>query len=303
MARNEPFGIDVSRHQGVVNWDAIALRKDDPSTGSGSVRFAGIRAGISWGYVDSFFGRNWQEAKAAGIPRAAYHVFYPNESPERQALHFIKTIREANVAYASAYASADSANRETLGELPPVADVELYSGIHACTPAVYGKNLQEYLGWIEAFGGVRPLIYSRKTMIDKFVTDGKLFEWLSKYDWWLAQYLKDGSEHPGPVALPVGVSEENAIIQQTSDRGAPFGVQSKALDYNRWIGKGKRSLEQYLVNPSEGLGVEISTPESEDLTAEASGIYGDLVEVCQRMNGSLIDLEDIRDQYGKMIGK
>jgi GH25 family lysozyme M1 (1,4-beta-N-acetylmuramidase) len=290
MTRTEPFGIDVSRYQGVINWDAIALRKDDPSTGSGAVKFAGIRAGISWGYVDSFFGRNWQEAKAAGIPRAAYHVFYPNESPERQALHFIKTIREANVAGVS----AGSSLHETLGELPPVADVELYSGIHTCTPAIYGKNLQEYLGWIEAFGGVRPLIYSRKTMIDKFVTDGKLLEWLSKYDWWLAQYLEDGSEHPGPAALPVGVNEENAIIHQTSDRGAPFGVQSKALDYNRWIGKGKRSLEQYLVKKS--------TPESEDLTAEASGIYGDLAEVCQRMNGSLIDLEDIRDRYSKLIG-
>lgn len=289
-ARGEPFGIDVSRYQGVINWDVLRqAQKPQP------VKFVGIRAGISWGYVDSFFGRNWQEAKAAGIPRAAYHVFYPNESPERQARHFIKTIREANVAGASAYASAGSSLHETLGELPPVADVELYSGIHACTPAVYGKNLQEYLGWIEAFGGVRPVIYSRKTMIDKFVTDGKLFEWLSKYDWWLAQYLKDGSEHPGPVALPVGVNEENAIIHQTSDRGAPFGVQSKALDYNRWIGKGKRSLEQYLVKKS--------TPESEDLTTEASGIYGDLVEVCQRMNGSLIDLEDIRDRYGKMIGK
>ncbi len=66
----KPFGIDVSRWQGNINWDAVAINKRN-------VKFVGIRATISWGYVDSWFNRNWVEAKRVGIYRSAYHVVYP----------------------------------------------------------------------------------------------------------------------------------------------------------------------------------------------------------------------------------
>lgn len=217
------FGVDVSRHQGVIDWEVVAdyrfrVSKDDPSTGSGSVQFAGIRAGISWGYVDSFFERNWLEARRVGIPRTAYHVFYPLEDAVRQAKQFHKIVSGTG----------------DLGDIAPVVDVELD---HGCGPLAFGQRLKTYLDAVADLFGVMPIIYSRASFIDEYVTDvrhgGVPYRWYGEYDWWLAQYLRSGVEHPGPVALPKGVGRERVVIHQTSDKGDPIGVQSKAMDYNR----------------------------------------------------------------------
>lgn len=205
---SKPFGIDVSRWQGEINWDAVGIYEK-------KVQFTGIRAAINTAYVDSWFDRNWVEAKRVGIARAAYHVFWPTTDPIKQADHFLKVVGD------------------DLGELPLVADVELK---HNSTPAVFQRNLLKYLQRLEEVTERKPIIYSRASVVDPWITGlGKTPpSWLNEYDWWLAQYLLSGEEHPGPVTMPKGVDRDRCIIHQTSDRGKPFGVQSKALDYNRW---------------------------------------------------------------------
>ena len=80
-----PFGIDVSRYQGVINWNVIAAHVP-------KVEFVAIRAAVSWGYTDTYFATNWAEARRVGIPRSAYHVFYPDEDPVRQMTYFINVV-------------------------------------------------------------------------------------------------------------------------------------------------------------------------------------------------------------------
>lgn len=204
---DKPFGIDVSRWQGRINWDLVAANQEP-------VRYVGIRATISWGYADSWFRQNWSEAKRVGILRMAYHVVYPGESADRQINHFLQLVGEDT------------------GELPLVLDVELN---HNRSPDQIETTILRCASLIKARTGRDPIIYSRGTWVDQFITAGGMPPaWLNEYDWWLAHYLRSGDEHPGPPRLPKGLIRERCIIHQTASKGAPIGVESKSLDYNRW---------------------------------------------------------------------
>ena len=63
-------GIDVSKHQGTINWDAVAA---DPS-----VQFAILRAGYGRyeSQVDAQWARNYDECKRLNIPTGAYWYSY-----------------------------------------------------------------------------------------------------------------------------------------------------------------------------------------------------------------------------------
>lgn len=199
------FGVDVSRYQGKIDWDAMDSRPGDP------VVFAGIRATVSWGYQDSWFPRNWAEAKRVGILRMAYHVVFPGEDPIRQIDNLMKTIGD------------------DIGELPPVLDLELD---HGYSTAAIIKNIYRQAVEVEARTFRRPILYSRASWVDQYLSGA---EWLDEYDWWLANYLRDQStEHPGPPILPKGVTKY--LIHQTSGGypSAGFGVESKEIDTDRW---------------------------------------------------------------------
>ena len=60
-------GIDVSRHQGAIDWPRVA---------AAGIRFAWIKATEGGDYRDPAFGRNWELAEAAGVRRGAYHFVY-----------------------------------------------------------------------------------------------------------------------------------------------------------------------------------------------------------------------------------
>ncbi|MCD4751909.1 MAG: hypothetical protein K8R40_02440 [Anaerolineaceae bacterium] len=228
----KPFGIDVSRWQGNINWDAVAINKKQ-------VKFVGIRATISWGYVDSWFQRNWVESKRVGLYRSAYHVVYPGVTAKKQCENFLKTVGNDQ------------------GELPLTLDVELSQ---SKPPSIVAATVWACGKYIEDKTGRKPIIYSRANFVDVFMTGkGKTPPaWLNTYDWWLAQYIRSGEEHQGPPNMPKGVDRERCIIHQTTGSGyaTGFGVESKTLDYNRWQFDQKH-LVNYAGVPSPGTTVQV----------------------------------------------
>lgn len=64
-------GIDVSNWQGKIDWDAVKAQQWD---------FAFIKSSESINYKDSWFDRNWTEAKRVGIVRGAYHYARPSRN-------------------------------------------------------------------------------------------------------------------------------------------------------------------------------------------------------------------------------
>lgn len=85
-ARYPTRGIDVSHHQGPIDWKQVA--------GAG-VDFAFIKASEGGDYRDRRFGENWRAAREAGLAVGAYHFFTFCQDGDAQAKNFLASIEEA----------------------------------------------------------------------------------------------------------------------------------------------------------------------------------------------------------------
>ena len=130
-------GLDVSRHQGVIDWPAVA---------DAGARFVWIKATEGGDYFDPAFHRNWYLAPAAGVRRGAYHFMTWCRKAEDQAAWFV-----ANVP-----ADPDA--------LPPVLDVEWNPASRSCpqkvTRDVALATMRVMLTAMETTYGRKPVIYA-----------------------------------------------------------------------------------------------------------------------------------------------
>lgn len=136
-------GIDVSHHQGVIDWSAVA---------ADGVEFAYIKATEGADWHDPRFATNWRGATDAGIRRGAYHFFTFCTPGAPQAEHFLSALETAH------------------GELPPAADVEFTGN---CTRwdslETIRAELAIFLERIEAGTGRRPILYLPRAAHDQIV--------------------------------------------------------------------------------------------------------------------------------------
>lgn len=82
-------GIDVSNHQGHIDWDAVA---------NAGYTFAWLKASQGINFRDRWFPRNWEECKRVGIQRGAYHFPEPynNSDARTETDFFYKIVVEEN---------------------------------------------------------------------------------------------------------------------------------------------------------------------------------------------------------------
>lgn len=126
-------GIDVSHHQGRIDWQRVAA--DD-------VAFAIIKATEGGDYVDDTFAQNLRQARAAGLAVGAYHFFTFCRPGADQAKNFISTVPPGGQL------------------LPPVVDIEFHGNCpHRPSPAELGAELLAFLGPVEAAYGKPAIIY------------------------------------------------------------------------------------------------------------------------------------------------
>ncbi|MDI6837073.1 MAG: GH25 family lysozyme, partial [Rhizobiaceae bacterium] len=77
-------GIDVSHHQGDIDWHKLAAQP--------KVRFAIIKSTEGGDFRDGKFDENWRRAGEAGIVRGAYHFFTFCRAGKEQALNVLATV-------------------------------------------------------------------------------------------------------------------------------------------------------------------------------------------------------------------
>jgi lysozyme len=126
-------GIDVSQHQGAIDWQRVAA--DD-------VQFAVIKATEGGDHVDKNFAANFAAARQAGLAVGAYHFFTFCRPGAEQAANFLATVpRDQPV-------------------LPPVVDIE-YGGNCAARPTIdeLNKQLMAFLVPVEAAFGRQAVLY------------------------------------------------------------------------------------------------------------------------------------------------
>jgi len=150
-------GTDVSKYQTSIAWhDAKAA----------GISFAFVKATEGGDRVDDNFHDNWRRAKAAGVPRGAYHFYYFCRPAEEQARWFIRNVPRERSA------------------LPPVLDMEWNPQSPTCklrpAAATVRSEMTVFLAMVERHYGKKPIIY---TSIDFFEDNG--LSTFRGYPYWL----------------------------------------------------------------------------------------------------------------------
>jgi len=83
LRAGERYGIDVSHHQGAIDWHRVA---------QDGISFAYIKASEGSSFTDPRFGANWRGAGEAGVDRGAYHFFSLCSPGATQARNFLDVV-------------------------------------------------------------------------------------------------------------------------------------------------------------------------------------------------------------------
>jgi lysozyme len=133
LQAGERYGVDVSSHQGAIDWPRVA--------GDG-IEFAYVKASEGGDFVDQRFRENWRGAAAAGIDRGAYHFFTLCRSGAEQAENFLRTVPSDPEA------------------LPPAVDLELAGNCsQRPDPAFVRHELDSFLDRVERETGRTAVLY------------------------------------------------------------------------------------------------------------------------------------------------
>lgn len=161
-------GIDVSHHQGIINWEAVKATEKQKYP----IRFAFMKATEGGDYKDRRFAENFRQAREVGLIRGAYHFYNPNSEPIRQADFYISQVKLEK------------------GDLAPVLDIERKPRDKAKLQA----DLVKFLNRLEQHYGVKPIIYTSYKYRARYL-DAPEF---AKYPLWIAHYYVDSLSYEGP---------------------------------------------------------------------------------------------------------
>lgn len=189
-------GIDVSEHQGIINWDAV----------KGNIDFAMLRAGYGRNNIDKQFIRNISECNRVGIPVGIYWFSYAwsVEMAVNEAKYVLEAIKGYKVDY------------------PISFDLEYDTLNYAAKNGVnIGKRLatdmiNAFCSTIEA-NGYKAMNYANPDFINN-----KFYNNEVKYPLWLAWYnvAEDRAK------------DYNPDIWQYSESGSISGIGTNSVDLN-----------------------------------------------------------------------
>ncbi len=152
------LGIDVSHHQGVVEWNAV----DSMKIGNDSLQFVYLKVTEGNNFTDSEYKRNRDKLNQMALKVGVYHFLSPVSSVESQAAHF-----------------TNSFERTTL---KPVLDVETIGDL---TKDQLVNRVSEFLDQVELNLNVRPIIYTYESFYLDYIKGTKLeseFFWIANYN-------------------------------------------------------------------------------------------------------------------------
>ncbi len=179
-------GIDVSRYQSNIDWNAVKSMQDKQA----KIGFAFIKATEGVNGVDDKFRQNWLRAKKTSLPRGAYHFFISSKSGKAQAENFIETVSLKK------------------GDLPPVLDIESANGASVTD---IQQRAKDWLVMIEGYYKIKPIIYTNVDFYENFLQDK-----FDAYPLWVAHYyVKDKP-----------AIKRNWIFWQHNEKGRVSGVDA-----------------------------------------------------------------------------
>lgn len=154
-------GIDVSRYQEDIDFERVA---------ASGVEVVYIRSSASSDYVDPYFSRNYQRAKAAGLKIGFYHAMSARNETEavQEARFFVQTISgtqpdcklamDFGAASNLSYAQRNTIARAFLEETRRLSglDVVIYSSAYTARAVWDEEMAQSYPIWVAEYGVDEP---------------------------------------------------------------------------------------------------------------------------------------------------
>lgn len=200
------LGIDVSSHQGNVNW---------PAWYDAGKRFAYVKATEGTGYTNPYFGQQYTGSYDVGMVRGAYHFALPDVSGgSEQAGYFLR------------HGGGWSPDGDTL---PGAVDLEW----NPYGPACYGKTRAELRQWLsdfveryEAEAGRPPVVYTNTSWWNECVGADSSFA--ADVPLWVARYGDTRGQLPGDWQYETFWQYSDDPIDQNRFNGTAAQLQAFA---------------------------------------------------------------------------
>lgn len=153
----QSFGIDVSHHQGTIDWDTLITNNQIVP----KIDFVFVKSTEGINHVDSQLELNSKALQRLKVPFGAYHFFRSEKSSIAQSKHFLN----------------QSPLKKT--SLPPVLDVE----VESTSAQALKDSVKVWLHQVELHSGKRPIIYCSWSYFKTFFQND-----FSDYKFWIARY-------------------------------------------------------------------------------------------------------------------
>ncbi|HEU4790869.1 MAG TPA: GH25 family lysozyme [Flavobacterium sp.] len=115
--------------------------------------------------IDQNFKTNWKAIQAKGYVRGAYHFYRCDDSPEKQASHYLNVINDLS---------------ET--DLPPIVYFEELSLSSHTDKTSIQANLLTFLTHVQKRSGRKPIIYTNYSTVGAYLSDTEF----DNYNLWIA---------------------------------------------------------------------------------------------------------------------
>lgn len=200
-------GTDVSKYQQTVDWRTAK---------ASGVSFAFVKATEGGDRVDDKFADHWRSARAAGVPRGAYHFFYFCRPASEQAAWYIRNVPREK------------------GALPPILDMEWNPDSPSCklrpSAATVRSEMKTFLEIVERHYGKKPIIY---TSVDFF--DDNNLSTFRGYPYWLRSVAGHPSEKYGEHPFTFWQYTGTGVIPGIRGNADINVFNGSAGDWNKWL--------------------------------------------------------------------
>ena len=134
-------GLDLSSHNGIVNFDSLA---------AAGIDFVYLKASEGIGFRDESFSRNYAAARRTGIPVGAYHFFRFECDGRRQASNLLSAVKDCTL------------------DLPLAIDIEEFGNPVAAPTEIIIGRLATMVSHLQS-AGRRVIIYTNKNGDARFI--------------------------------------------------------------------------------------------------------------------------------------
>ena len=140
------LGVDVSHHNGTIDWKAIAAKD--------SMQFVFIKATEGATVIDGMFSKYLSGAKAAGLKVGAYHFHTTSSDAESQFDSFRKVAKKGDI------------------DLIPVLDAERMTRGHQMSAEAYVSHVRKWADLCREHYGKAPILYCSREHYRRYFKNG-----------------------------------------------------------------------------------------------------------------------------------